>query len=178
MSVLFDEASINKMIVRLSYEIIEKNKQLNDLILVGIKTRGVPLAARIAAQIGKIEEVYLPVASLEIKRYRDDIPLRERGAQDALEPPWDLNGKRVILIDDVLHKGRTIRAAMDAIIDQGRPTQIQLLVLIDRGHREFPIRPDYIGKNIPTADTESIKIRLREIDGEDCAVILRKGEVE
>ncbi len=178
MSLLFDESSINKMIVRLSYEIIEKNRQLQDLVLVGIRTRGVPLAQRIATQISKIEHCTIPVTSLEIKQYRDDIPLRERGAKDAMEPPINLNGKRVILVDDVLHKGRTVRAAMDAIIDQGRPLQIQLLVLIDRGHREFPIRPDYIGKNIPTSDYESIKVRLREMDGEDSALILRKGEEE
>ncbi len=178
MSLLFDESSINKMIVRLSYEIIEKNKQLQDLVLVGIRTRGVPLAHRIATQISKIENCSIPVASLEIKQYRDDIPLRERGSKDAMDPAINLNGKRVILIDDVLHKGRTVRAAMDAIVDQGRPLQIQLLVLIDRGHREFPIRPDYIGKNIPTSDNESIKVRLREMDGEDCALIIRKGEEE
>lgn len=178
MSVLFDKAKINKMIIRLAYEIIEKNKQLDDLVFVGIKTRGFPLAKRLAMQIAAIEVTEIPVVSLEINRYRDDIPLRERGNQDSMEPKLDIQGKRVILVDDVLHKGRTIRAAMDAIIDQGRPKQIQLLVLIDRGHREFPIRPDYIGKNIPTSDQEAIKLNLVEIDGEDQALIFRRGETE
>ena len=167
---IMDTAAIRRTLVRLSYEIIERNKGLEDLVLVGIKTRGYFLALRIQENLAKNEGMKIPCYALDTTSYRDDILFKEK--HTAFEEKVDLNQKKVILIDDVLFKGRTVRAAMDALIDYGRPSQIQLLVLVDRGHREFPIHPDYIGKNIPTSKSETVRVRLVEKDGSDEVVLL------
>ncbi len=167
---VLDQPAISRAIKRISHEILEKNKGTEDLLLVGIKTRGMPLAKRIQEQIQQIEEVEVETGELDISLYRDDLSNRDDQDeaivnQTSIES--DVNGKKVILIDDVLFTGRTVRAALDAVIDLGRPKTIQLAVLIDRGHRELPIRADYVGKNIPTSLQEVIKVKLDEIDGLD-----------
>lgn len=160
-----DEQTLKRALTRISYEIIERNKGVNDLVLIGIKTRGVTLAKRIAQRILQLEEVDIPVGALDISAYRDDVdPSTVSRDHDF---PVDVSGKQVILVDDVLFTGRTIRAAMDAIIDNGRPKRISLAVLVDRGHRELPIRADFVGKNIPTSLDETIKVALVEDDGYD-----------
>ena len=159
-SVLIDEQGMFRALVRIAHEIVEKNKGVKDVILVGIRSRGVPLAHRIADAIENIEGIRPPVGVLDITLYRDD--LSTLSYQPVVRPttmPVNLDGKIVVLVDDVLYTGRTIRAAMDAIIDMGRPTAIQLSVLIDRGHRELPIRADYVGKNVPTSSKESINVK-------------------
>lgn len=169
---LMDEEAIKRSITRLSFEIIEQHKTLNDVVLVGIKTRGITLARRIAERIKALEAIDLPVGELDITYYRDD---HKRNPQlEMPRLPFDVGGKQVILVDDVLYTGRTIRAGLDAIIRLGRPKRIALAVLIDRGHRELPIRPDYIGKNVPTAKDEDIKVEFKENDGEE-RVILTKS---
>ena len=167
---VLDQPAISRAIKRISHEILEKNKGTEDLLLVGIKTRGMPLAKRIKEQIQQIEEVEVETGELDISLYRDDLSNRDDQDeaivnQTSIES--DVNGKKVILIDDVLFTGRTVRAALDAVIDLGRPKTIQLAVLIDRGHRELPIRADYVGKNIPTSLQEVIKVKVDEIDGLD-----------
>ncbi len=167
---VLDQPAISRAIKRISHEILEKNKGTEDLLLVGIKTRGMPLAKRIQEQIQQIEEVEVETGELDISLYRDDLSNRDDQDeaivnQTSIES--DVNGKKVILIDDVLFTGRTVRAALDAVIDLGRPKTIQLAVLIDRGHRELPIRADYVGKNIPTSLQEVIKVKVDEIDGLD-----------
>ncbi|HOF03941.1 MAG TPA: bifunctional pyr operon transcriptional regulator/uracil phosphoribosyltransferase PyrR [Atribacterota bacterium] len=156
---------IDRTLLRMAHEIIEKNKGVENLRIIGIKTRGEYLAQRIADYIYNIEEINIPVGVLDITLYRDD--LKDRKPQAIVvktEIPFPVIDKKILLIDDVLYTGRTIRAAMDAIVDLGRPRSIQLAVLIDRGHREFPIRADYVGKNVPTSHRELIKVRLGEID--------------
>lgn len=165
---IFDENAIKRSITRISYEIIEKNKGIENLVLVGIKTRGVPLADRIAKRLLEIEGLEVPVGKLDITLYRDD--LTEKNTEPVLnksEIPGDIENKIVILVDDVLYTGRTTRAALDAVTDIGRPQVIQLAVLIDRGHRELPIRADYVGKNVPTSKDEIVKVELTEVDGKD-----------
>lgn len=165
---IFDENAIKRSITRISYEIIEKNKGIENLVLVGIKTRGVPLADRIAKRLLEIEGLAVPVGKLDITLYRDD--LTEKNTEPVLnksEIPGDIENKIVILVDDVLYTGRTTRAALDAVTDIGRPQVIQLAVLIDRGHRELPIRADYVGKNVPTSKNEIVKVELTEVDGKD-----------
>ncbi len=165
---IFDENAIKRSITRISYEIIEKNKGIENLVLVGIKTRGVPLADRIAKRLLEIEGIEVPVGKLDITLYRDD--LTEKNTEPVLnksEIPGDIENKIVILVDDVLYTGRTTRAALDAVTDIGRPQVIQLAVLIDRGHRELPIRADYVGKNVPTSKNEIVKVELAEVDGKD-----------
>ena len=164
---------IRRTLARIAQEIIERNKTTADLVLVGLHTRGVPLAKRLAAGIEKYEKSSLPVGMLDFSLYRDDLdPDNLKTAIRRTEIPSDINGKSVVIVDDVLHTGRTIRAAMDALIDLGRPLSIQLAVLVDRGHREMPIRADYVGKNIPSARHENIEVHLTETDGADEVVII------
>lgn len=167
-SILLDEKAIQRSLVRISHEIIEKNKGVEDIVLVGIKRRGYPLAKRIAAQIAQFENFQVPVGSVDITLYRDDLSkLDDMPKINSKDVGIEVKGKKVILVDDVLYTGRTARAALDAVIDAGRPNMIQLAVLIDRGHRELPIRADYVGKNIPTSKNELISVELSEIDGAD-----------
>ncbi|MFC2342335.1 MAG: bifunctional pyr operon transcriptional regulator/uracil phosphoribosyltransferase PyrR [Negativicutes bacterium] len=165
-TILMDEDGIRRAMTRIAHEIVEKNKGVEHLVLVGIRTRGVPLAERIAAEIERIEGVRPPVGTLDITLYRDDLSLLAyQPTVRATEMPVDIHGKTIVLTDDVLFTGRTIRAALDALIDMGRPRIIQLAVLVDRGHRELPIRADYVGKNVPTSARESVSVALKELDG-------------
>lgn len=176
-TVILDQPAINRALTRIAHEILEKNKGGEGLVLVGIKTRGAPLAKRLQERIKKIEDLTVPMGVLDITLYRDDL----KKATDSDDPelkdtniPVDLTGKRVILIDDVLYTGRTVRAAMDATMDLGRPAQVQLAVLVDRGHRELPIRADYVGKNIPTSREETIVVNVIEQDDQDEVSIYKK----
>ena len=170
---------IRRTLARIAHEIIERNKTTENLILVGLHTRGVPLARRLAASIEKYENTSLPVGVLDFSPYRDDLDLAEiKTAVRRTEIPSDVNGKFVVLIDDVLHTGRTIRAAMDALIDLGRPQSIQLAVLVDRGHRELPVRADYVGKNMPSSLMEDVRVNLKETDGVDEVVIITDEDKE
>ncbi|GGM20816.1 bifunctional protein PyrR [Paraliobacillus quinghaiensis] len=169
-AVVLDHAAINRALTRIAHEILERNKGVDDLMLVGIKTRGCPLANRLGAKIAEIEGVEVPIGEIDITLYRDDLSHVSSDEQPVIHQAdlqSKISGKKLILVDDVLYTGRTVRAAMDAIIDQGRPSQIQLAVLIDRGHRELPIRADYIGKNIPTSQDEVIVVALDETDHEE-----------
>ena len=171
-TVLMDADGVRRALTRIAHEIVEKNKGVENVVVVGIRTRGVPLAERIANEIEKIESVRPPVGVLDITLYRDD--LSTMAYQPVVRPtemPVDISGKTIVLIDDVLFTGRTIRAALDALIDMGRPRAIQLGVLIDRGHRELPIRADYVGKNVPTAVRETVSVQLAEQDGEEKVVL-------
>lgn len=171
-SVLLDEKAIQRTLLRIAHEIIEKNKGVEDVVLVGIKRRGYPLAQRIAAQINRIEGVQVPVGSVDITLYRDDLStINEMPEINDNKIDIDIKNKRVVLVDDVLYTGRTVRAAIEAVIANGRPTIIQLAVLIDRGHRELPIRADFVGKNIPTAKNEMISVELIELDTLDSVKI-------
>ena len=162
-----DSEAIRRALVRIAHEIIEKNKGVEDVVIVGIRTRGVPLAQRIAAEINAIENCEMTVGMLDITLYRDDLTLGYNPVVHGTDINFDLSGKHVVLVDDVLYTGRTIRAALDAVIDMGRPKTIQLAVLVDRGHKELPIRADYVGKNVPTSQKETIEVVLNEIDGTD-----------
>ena len=164
---------IRRAVTRIAHEILEKNHGAANLGLIGILRRGAPLAERLATIINMIEGVDVPVGSLDIALYRDDF-LKHRPEVGRTEVPFDVTGKSLILVDEVFFTGRTVRAAITALIDLGRPADIQLAVLIDRGHRELPIRPDYVGKNIPTSKEEHVDCRLEEVDGED-AVYLEKA---
>ncbi len=169
---VLDEQGIDRALTRIAHEILEKTQGTMDLALVGIRTRGVSLAKRIAQKIRAIEAVSPPVGALDITLYRDDLGLLdEQPMVKATDIPFSIKEKMVILVDDVLFTGRTIRAALDALIDLGRPRMIQLAVLVDRGHRELPIRPDYVGKNLPTSRREVVAVLLKEHDGEDRVVI-------
>ena len=169
---LMDEDNIRRALYRLSHEITERNKGTSDLILVGIRTRGVPLANRLAEFIKQHEGSEIPVGVLDITFYRDDLSLiSNQPVLHRTEIPVNITNKRLILVDDVLYTGRTVRAALDALMDLGRPDVIQLAVLIDRGHRELPIRADYVGKNVPTSKREVIHVKLKETDGEDKVLI-------
>ncbi|MBU3214211.1 bifunctional pyr operon transcriptional regulator/uracil phosphoribosyltransferase PyrR [Clostridium estertheticum] len=171
-SVLLDEKAINRTLTRVAHEITEKNKGTENIILVGIKRRGVPIAQRIAFLIEEFEGVKVPVSSVDITLYRDDLTtLDDQPVLNNVNLGIDVRGKKVILVDDVLYTGRTARAAIDAIIDNGRPQMIQLAVLVDRGHRELPIRADYVGKNIPTSSKEMISVELLETDENDSVSI-------
>lgn len=165
---------IRRALVRIAHEIDERNGGLREVLLVGIRRRGVPLAERIAAAIADFEGVRVPVGYLDITLYRDDLATRGPAPlvrKTSIQP--DLTGRAVVLVDDVLFTGRTVRAALDALADLGRPARIQLAVLIDRGHRELPIRADFVGKNVPTARSERVEVRLRETDGADEVLIVR-----
>lgn len=165
-AVIMDEQAIDRALTRISHEIIEKNKGVSDLALVGIKRRGVPLAKMLAHKIFEIEGLKPDIGILDITLYRDDLSEKSQSAVvEGTSIDFDVAKKIIILVDDVLYTGRTVRAALDAIIDIGRPKRIQLAVLIDRGHRELPIRADYVGKNVPTSKSEMIKVALAEIDG-------------
>jgi pyrimidine operon attenuation protein/uracil phosphoribosyltransferase len=168
---VLDEAALDRALTRIAHEILEKNGGAGDLAFVGLRTRGVTLAHRLAAKIVTIDGATVLVGTLDITLYRDDLGLRGTPTIRSTDIPFSIKEKTVILVDDVLFTGRTIRAALDALIDLGRPKMIQLATLIDRGHRELPIRPDYIGKNLPTSRRESVAVRLREHDGEDRVVI-------
>ena len=169
---IMDEEAIRRALTRIAHEILERNRGTAGLVLVGIRRRGVPLAERLAARIKEIEDRTVPVGSLDITLYRDDLTLRsDHPVVHRTEVPFGVQGKTVVLVDDVLYTGRTIRAAMDAIMDFGRPECVQLAVLVDRGHRELPIRADYVGKNVPTSRKENINVRLKETDGEDAVII-------
>jgi pyrimidine operon attenuation protein/uracil phosphoribosyltransferase len=164
---------IRRTLARIAHEIIEHNKVMDHLVLVGLHTRGVPLARRLAENIERYEKSKLIVGALDFSLYRDDLdPSEARNTLKHTDIPSDINGKSVVLVDDVLYTGRSIRAAMDALIDLGRPRSIQLAVLVDRGHREMPIRADYVGKNIPSARHEDIQVRLVETDGVDEVAIV------
>ncbi|MEW8956800.1 bifunctional pyr operon transcriptional regulator/uracil phosphoribosyltransferase PyrR [Clostridium sp.] len=172
---LLDKDSVRRSLVRVSHEIIEKNKGTEDIVFVGIKRRGYPIANRIAENIKKFEDVEIPVGQVDITLYRDDLDnVSDLPTVNSKEIGVCVQGKKVILIDDVLYTGRTVRAAIDAIMDSGRPSSIQLAVLIDRGHRELPIRADYVGKNIPTSKEEIVSVEILEIDGEDSVKIYEK----
>lgn len=169
---LMDDKAIQRAITRVSHEIIEKNKGIEEVVLVGIKTRGVPIASRISKKIELIEGKTVNTGELDITLYRDD--LKKVDVDPILNGsniPFDINDKIVILVDDVLYTGRTVRSALDAVMDIGRPKSIQLAVLVDRGHRELPVRADYVGKNVPTSKSEIISVKLSEIDGEDSVTI-------
>ncbi|SFL73676.1 bifunctional pyr operon transcriptional regulator/uracil phosphoribosyltransferase PyrR [Pelosinus propionicus] len=176
-TVIMDEQAIRRGLIRIAHEIIENNKGIKDLILVGIRTRGVPLAERLAAEIKRIEGAELPVGILDITLYRDDLStLSYQPIVHETQIPIDISGKTIVLIDDVLYTGRTVRAALDAIIDIGRPKVIQLAVLVDRGHRELPIRADYVGKNVPTSSKEVVGVQLMPVDEADKVVIKEFAE--
>lgn len=170
---LLDKKEIDRALIRISHEIVERNKGVRNLCLVGIQKGGVYLARRIAGKIGEIERAEIPVGSLDITFYRDDITIRQPEVSRT-EIPCDVTGTTMVLVDDVFFTGRSIRAAMDAIIDIGRPSRIQLAVLIDRGHRELPIRADYVGKNIPTSLAERVDVLLEEDGYEDCVLLVKK----
>ena len=166
---------VRRAIIRISHELVEKQAGTEGLVLVGIQRRGVPLAHRIAAAVEENEGVTLPVGALDITFYRDDLSLvAQQPIVKGTEIGFDINGTTIVLVDDVLYTGRTIRAAMDALIDYGRPQAIRLAVLVDRGHRELPIRADHVGKNVPTSREEVVKVALEETDGEDAVEIERR----
>jgi pyrimidine operon attenuation protein/uracil phosphoribosyltransferase len=186
-----DAEEIRRALTRVAHEIIERNRGTEHLVLVGVRTRGVPLAQRLAATIERVEGSPVPVGTLDVTLYRDDVLSRHRSREMRVSPgsgpagdrppsvrvpglteiPFDVSGRRVVLVDEVIFTGRTIRAALGALVDLGRPEAIQLAVLVDRGHRELPIRPDFIGKNLPTALREHVEVRLQETDGEDAVYI-------
>jgi pyrimidine operon attenuation protein/uracil phosphoribosyltransferase len=168
---VLDEADVTRALVRIAHEIVERNKGTDGLLVVGIHTRGVPLARRLAAKLAEIEGRQVPAGALDVAMYRDDIGMRPPPATHDTELPFDLAGKVVVLVDDVLYTGRTVRAALDALTDFGRPRAIQLAVLVDRGHRELPLRADYVGKNLPTAPGQAVRVLLAETDGSDGVVI-------
>jgi pyrimidine operon attenuation protein/uracil phosphoribosyltransferase len=180
---LLDAEAIAKALSRIAHELIERNGELDRVALVGIQTRGVPLASRLRRLVAERSGVELPVGALDITFHRDDVHVRDGGRPPGRQPvvratsiPFSLEGMTVVLVDDVLYTGRTIRAAIDALMDFGRPARVQLAVLVDRGHRELPIRPDYVGKNLPTARDERIQVELVEVDEVDNVLLVRESE--
>lgn len=171
-----DEEAITRATTRIAHEIIERNKGINDVVLVGIKTRGVPFANRLEKRIGEIEGKEIPVYNLDITLYRDDLSEVNDLPVINEEFKGDINDKTVVLVDDVIYTGRTVRAALDALIEKGRPAKVQLAVLMDRGHRELPIRADYVGKNVPTSKEEIVDVKFKETDGIDEVIIKEKVE--
>ena len=166
-SIIMDEAAVRRSMTRITHEIIEKNNGVSDLVLLGIHRRGMPLAAMLRENISRFEGLEVPIGSIDISLYRDDLTeLSDTPSEGNSEIPCDITGKTVILVDDVIYTGRTVRAAIEAVFHYGRPKSIQLAVLIDRGHRELPVRPDYVGKNIPTSHTEVVSVMVQEYDGE------------
>ena len=172
--VLLDELAMNRALTRIAHEILEANKGAKNIILVGIETRGVPLAHILADKIKMIENVMVPVEQINIAFYRDDLKKKYTQPLAGESSIHDINDKTVILVDDVIYTGRTVRAAMDALMDLGRPSYIKLATLIDRGHRELPIRADFIGKNIPTSKKEIVHVKIQSIDGESCVLLETK----
>jgi pyrimidine operon attenuation protein/uracil phosphoribosyltransferase len=169
---VLDQEGIQRALTRIAHEILERNKGTKDLVLVGIRRLGVPLAERIRARIREIEGMDIPLGVLDITLYRDDLAsMSQHPVVRTTDIPFGLDGKHVVLVDDVLYTGRTVRSALNALMDLGRPEAIQLAVLMDRGHRELPIRPDYVGKNVPTSHREIVAVRLTETDGEDEVLI-------
>lgn len=174
MPVVMDRDRVNRSLTRIAHEIVERNRGAENLGLIGIRERGVPLARRIAARLEEISGLKVPTGALDITLYRDDLMRQAVGPQPVVrstEIPFDIDDRTILLVDDVLYTGRTVRAALDALIDFGRPQAIQLIVLVDRGHRELPIKADYVGKNVPTSRQESVQVRLEEVDGHDEVVI-------
>ncbi|OFW29801.1 MAG: bifunctional pyr operon transcriptional regulator/uracil phosphoribosyltransferase [Acidobacteria bacterium RIFCSPLOWO2_02_FULL_65_29] len=170
MPVVMDAVRVARSLARIAHEILERNRGLEEIALVGIRSRGVPLARRLAAIVKEISGHEVPAGALDITLYRDDLMRHAIGAQPLVRStdiPFSIDDKRILLVDDVLYTGRTIRAALDALIEFGRPKSIQLVVLVDRGHRELPIKADYIGKNLPTSPSESVQVHLTELDGRD-----------
>jgi len=170
MPVVLDADRISRTLTRIAHEILERNRGVDELALVGIRTRGVPIAKRLARAIRDINRHDVPTGALDITLYRDDLMRHAVGPQPLIrktEIPFSIDDKKILLVDDVLYTGRTIRAALDALIDFGRPKSIQLVVLVDRGHRELPIKADYVGKNVPTSPTQSVQVHLTEVDGRD-----------
>jgi pyrimidine operon attenuation protein/uracil phosphoribosyltransferase len=169
---VLDATDISRALTRIAHEILERNKGPQDVVLLGIPSRGVPLARRLAAAITTVEGSEVPVGALDVTMYRDDLRLRPARALEHTDlPPEGIDGRTVVLVDDVLFSGRTIRAALDALTEHGRPRQVQLAVLVDRGHRELPIRPDYVGKNLPTSMSERVSVLLTERDDRDAVTI-------
>lgn len=174
-AVLMDEAQIQRAITRISHEIVERNQGLDNVCLIGIQRRGVPIASRIRDNLEQIEGVKVPMGILDITFYRDDLStLSAHPVVNGTHIPFDVNDKKIILVDDVLFTGRTIRSAMENVFDMGRPSLIQLAILIDRGHRQLPFRADYVGKNVPTALSEQIDVELKEVDGRDIVLLLKE----
>jgi pyrimidine operon attenuation protein / uracil phosphoribosyltransferase len=170
MSVVMDQAQVGRALTRIAHEIVERNRGVSELALVGVRTRGVPLARRIGSAVSDIAGEMVQTGALDITLYRDDLMRQPVGPQPVVRStdiPFSIDDRRILLVDDVLYTGRTIRAALDALIDFGRPLAIQLVVLVDRGHRELPIKADYVGKNVPTSLRQSVQVRLAEIDGRD-----------
>lgn len=169
---IMDEKAMSRAITRIAHEIIEKNKGVKDVVLIGIQRRGVPLAERIAVKIKEVEDVKVPVGILDITLYRDDLSLlSEHPVINGTDIDFSITGKKIVLVDDVLYTGRTVRAAIDAIMDLGRAKMVQLAILIDRGHRELPIRADFIGKNVPTSKNEVVHVKVDKFDGVNEVVI-------
>ncbi|HJS25862.1 MAG TPA: bifunctional pyr operon transcriptional regulator/uracil phosphoribosyltransferase PyrR [Actinomycetota bacterium] len=169
---LMDEAEIGRALTRIAHEILERNKGAERIVFVGIAARGDDLARRLTAEIERIEGTAVPVGALDITFYRDDIGMRAEAPEvHETRVDFDINGRTVVLVDDVLYTGRTIRSAMDALVDFGRPSAIQLAVLVDRGHRQLPIRADFVGKNVPTRVDEDVRVAIREVDGEDAVLL-------
>jgi pyrimidine operon attenuation protein/uracil phosphoribosyltransferase len=170
MPIVMDADRIGRSLARIAHEIVERNRGVETLALIGIRARGVPIANRLAAQLKTLSHVDVPTGALDITLYRDDLMRTPVGPQPVVrrtEIPFSIDSRHILLVDDVLYTGRTIRAALDALIDFGRPSAIQLVVLVDRGHRELPIRADYVGRNIPTSRQQIVQVRLTEIDGRD-----------
>jgi pyrimidine operon attenuation protein/uracil phosphoribosyltransferase len=173
-TLLMDEDGLRRALTRIAHEILERNKGSDNLVLLGIQTRGYPLSLRLADKIRQIEDVAVPVSHLDITAYRDDREQLGSRPSNLTGIDFSLSGKKVVLVDDVLYTGRTARAAMDAVMDLGRAACIQLAVLVDRGHRELPIRPDFVGKNVPTSRREQIAVLLKETDDEDKVVLMEE----
>lgn len=173
---LMDECAINRAIIRIAHQIIEKNKGIDDIVVIGIQRRGVSLAKRIVDYISKVEGVEVPLGVLDITLYRDDLSMLSDVPQiNGTDIGFSVTGKKIILVDDVMFTGRTVRAAIDAIMDCGRPKLIQLAVLVDRGHRELPFRADYVGKNVPTSLDEAINVLVKEIDGDEGVLLINRN---
>jgi pyrimidine operon attenuation protein / uracil phosphoribosyltransferase len=173
---VLDADEIRRALTRIAHEILERTHGGDEVMLLGIPTRGVPLARRLAARIGEFEGLEVPCGSLDVTMHRDDLRLRPARALGRTDLPVDgVDGKTIVLVDDVLYSGRTVRAALDALTDLGRPRAVQLAVLVDRGHRELPIRADYVGKNLPTSQREVVRVLLTEVDGQDAVLIGEEG---
>lgn len=170
-ALIMDEKAISRAMMRIAHEIIEKNKGIENVIIIGVKTRGFPLALRLQEKIESIEGCQIPVYGLDITYYRDDFDKDKEAPKYVEEFTFDIKDKIVVLVDDVLYTGRTVRAALDALVDRGRPKKVELAVLIDRGHRELPIRADFVGKNVPTSKNERIRVLLQEVDGINSVLI-------